>query len=112
MTNARLGLLVCVLLTSCTTTEQAKRALDAQFVGKPIDEFFLRHGPPVQQHKTQDGKTIYVWNSNPASQGTARPVTFCEVQLVADSAAILRSVTPRYDSIGQWTTSYCAELFK
>ena len=112
--HAALTLLVAgALLAGCTTTKQAQQAIESHYQGKPVDQFFLRYGPPAQQYKTQEGQTIFVWSSDPAGRsGGARPITYCELQLVADAGLVLRTITPRYDSLGAWTTSYCAELFK
>ena len=37
---------------------------------------------------------------------------FCEVQIETDEYNIIRAVTITRDTIGNWTTSRCGEIFK
>jgi hypothetical protein len=63
MIKARTLTLVCAaaLLAACGTTKEAEKSMAAQYLGKPVDSFFARHGAPQSSYKLSDGGTVYDW---------------------------------------------------
>src|SRR5690606_10576267 len=87
-------LLACVLaLASCTTTEQANEALAARFVGAPVDEFFIQHGPPSASHTLDDGRRMYLW-AEKAETVTFGGVSNAQVTMVGNTAWVTGWSTP------------------
>ena len=134
--KSMLSILLLSIFAGCTTTQQAATMLKSNFVGKNMDDFVLRYGAPIQKHQLNSGDLLYVWNSGvksygiPATtsiQGSTSPYgfsgtavttgggainVFCEVQIVTASDGAIKSISPTRDTIGDWTTSRCAEIFK
>lgn len=125
------------LAAGCTTTEQAANFLQRQYAGQNLDAFVLKHGAPYKKHQLNSGDVMYAWSSEIRTyamptmttfQGTAAPggaVTgsafttggggasvFCEVTIVTRPDGTIKAIDPSYDTIGRWTTSRCAEIFK
>ena len=48
------------ILTACTTTEDANRALQSRWIGQPVERFFAAYGPPIGDYPLSSGK-IYTW---------------------------------------------------
>jgi len=133
--KAMVGTLLILLLSGCTTTNQAMLRVNNSFAGKNIDEFVLQHGVPYKKHQLNSGDFIYVWNSGvisyqmPATtnlSGTVSPYgytgtattygggalnVFCEVQIHTAQDGMIRSIQAVRDTIGKWTLSRCSELF-
>lgn len=131
-----LAFFLLAVLVGCTTTQQATNVLQANFLGRNIDTFVIRYGVPIQRHQLNSGDLLYVWNSGVKSyglpttttiQGYASPygysgtavtsgggaiTVFCEVQIITSPDGTITSISPTRDTIGDWTTSRCAELFK
>lgn len=53
-------LLPLALLASCTTTEDANRAMQSRWIGQPVERFFAAYGPPIDEYPLSSGK-IYTW---------------------------------------------------
>jgi hypothetical protein len=129
-------LIIALSLASCASTQEAANRLSSNFDGKNIDAFVLRHGAPFQRHQMNSGDLLYTWSSEirayglPATttvQGTRSPYgfsgtatttgggtvnVFCEVQILTTQDGTIKSISPFRDTIGMWTTSRCAEIFK
>ncbi len=71
---AILGL--ALLLGACQTTQQTADNLNAGWVGRPVDRFFVANGAPVGRFKLANGGTIYSWRGG----GT----TITETQVVRE----------------------------
>lgn len=134
--NRILILIIAFGLVGCASTQEAANRLSSNFAGKNIDAFVLHHGAPFQRHQLNSGDLLYRWSSEirayglPASttvQGTASPYgfsgtatttgggtfnVFCEVQILTTQDGTIKSISPFQDTIGNWTTSRCAEIFK
>lgn len=124
-------------MIGCSTTEQGmKRANDA-YVGKNVDEFMLRFGPPQNEHKLNNGNVVYQWILGGESYGMPATTSttgyansyggysgysttygggslkiFCDLQVQASSDGTIISINALRDTIGAWETSRCAEIFK
>lgn len=129
-------LVAAFILAGCASTQEAAQTLSSNFAGKNIDAFVLRHGAPFQRHQLNSGDLLYRWSSEvhayglPTTttvQGTATPVgfsgtatttgggtvnVFCEVEILTAQDGNIKSISPVRDTIGRWTTSRCAEIFK
>jgi hypothetical protein len=133
----RFALLAVVLAFSgCASTQEAANSLRHNFEGKNIDVFVLRYGAPYQRHQLNSGDLMYTWSSEIRSYGLPTTTTiqgstspygysgtattfgggminvFCEVQIVTTKDCTVKSISPFRDTIGRWTTSRCAEVFK
>jgi len=53
-------LLPLALLSACTTTDDANRALQSRWIGQPVEQFFAVYGPPISEYPLSSGK-IYTW---------------------------------------------------
>ena len=103
----RTSVLLIVLLTGCATTASMNRDLGAKWMGKPVDSFFVKNGPPVNQYPTQDGRRVYTWSKRDVAGGIH---IYCDLRLVTDANGILTDIGVSGSSIGAWTTSYCNEI--
>lgn len=127
-------LIFLVLLSSCTTTSQAISGLNSNLRGKNVDSFFLKFGPPSQSYKLSNGSVIYTWAERArsytipgSSSGTAnavgssvyihqthQPASTVTVQCVLRIITknnIIEEVQAHSDSVGNWQTSRCNEVF-
>jgi hypothetical protein len=123
-----------LILAGCTTTQQANTSMQATFVGKPADDFFLQYGPPIATHQLDDGRHMYLWTEGrhdfylPGTttgtvtlagntawwNGWTTPPTDVNVECVlriVTKAGIIQQIMAQSDSIGMWQTSRCNELF-
>ena len=129
-------LAVVLALGGCASTQEAANSLRRNFEGKNIDAFVLRYGAPYQRHQLNSGDLMYTWSSEIRSYGLPTTTTiqgstspygfsgtatktgggminvFCEVQIVTAQDGTVKSISPFRDTIGRWTTSRCAEVFK
>lgn len=127
---------VALLLFGCATTREGMERANTAFVGKNIDDFFLTYGVPYRKHQLTNGEFLYLWNSGVISYGlpTTTNITgtknpygysgtavtygggsidvFCEVQIHTSAEGKILSINPVSDTLGKWTTSRCAEIFK
>jgi hypothetical protein len=129
--------LVFVLaLGGCASTQEAADSLRRNFEGKNIDTLVLRYGAPYQKHQLNSGDLMYTWSSEIRAYGLPTTTTiqgstsasgfsgtaissgggainvFCQVQIVTAQDGTIKSISPFRDTIGRWTTSRCAEVFK
>lgn len=101
---------IALTLAGCGSTQQASQAMQASWVGKRADDFFVKHGAAQREQQLSDGRRVYVWQtSSNASMGGPR--VFCSADIVASSAGMIVEIRPREDSIGLWNTSRCTEIF-
>ncbi|MEP0941253.1 MAG: hypothetical protein ABJH63_18845 [Rhizobiaceae bacterium] len=140
LSRLRIGLGVAVfaesVLAGCTTTKDANEGLKLRYLGSPVDDFFIKHGPPQQQHISDSGKRLYVWSENPilnVSPGstnttvsvgngstiattTSTPNTTTviqsQVKIVTSASGTIENIQAHGDTIGNWELSRCAEIFK
>ena len=129
-------LCVSIILSGCSTTQQATTRLTTDYAGKSLDAFVIDHGIPHTKYQLDDGGFIYVWNSGvivynmpttTTMSGTVSPYAtysghattsgggqinvYCEIQIQTDPNNIIRSLRPIKDTIGNWELSRCAEIF-
>lgn len=130
----RIFLVLSLALGACSTTQQAERTLSGQWVGKPADAFFSRHGLPSSSYALQNGGTLFEWRADrslsmpaqsftsfsggPGGSGSATTTTTggplaisCRVQIATDARRVIVEIRPTFDTIGLWQTSRCAEIF-
>lgn len=123
--------LAALLLSACTTTEQANTALATRFAGQTADSFFLRYGPPTSSYRMNDGRMMYLWverqrNFSTPSTSTVNVIgntafvnttpgsnieVQCQVRLVVNQAGVIDQIIAHSDSIGVWQMSRCNEVF-
>ncbi|BDA85763.1 hypothetical protein Sa4125_33050 [Aureimonas sp. SA4125] len=60
-TRFPVALAAVLMVTGCTTTEEANVAMRTDWIGRSSDDFFSAYGPPYQSYDRQDGGTIYSW---------------------------------------------------
>lgn len=134
-------LLISLALASCTSSTKSEAALRSIYVGRNVDAFFVRHGPPASSHRLNSGGMLYQWEKHggtvqvgggaystgtytPNSYGgggTIRttttyspPVTLhalCQFNIVTDSRGTVQDIKCVRDSLGGWTTSWAHEYF-
>jgi hypothetical protein len=122
-------------LAGCATTEQANEVIQSRYMGQPVDRFFLDRGPPIAEHRLNDGRMMYLWTSGtepgllPSSAtgfvtmigstawwtgwGTAPGAELeCRVRIVASRSGRIVQILTQRDTIGWWELSRCHEIFK
>jgi hypothetical protein len=130
-------IILLVIFTGCTTTEQGLNKANSQFVGRNMDDFVREYGMPYREFKLNDGSKLYRWSSGVLSYGIPSSTTFqatqgtygqitgtsqthgggsidvsCEVDIHTTSDGTITAIKPVRDTLGKWTTSRCAEIFK
>jgi len=124
-----------LLLAACTTTQMAQDYLNHSYVGKNMDEFVMKYGPPYGKYQMNNGDVLYSWSSEVKNYGLPATTTitgtsvngvyngtavtsgggsvsvFCKVQLQVGADGVIKSLKPTADTIGKWTTSRCGEFF-
>lgn len=83
-----------LLLSGCTTTEDANRALQSRWIGQPVERFFAAYGPPIDEYPLSSGK-IYTWRGGDKTRYI--PPTYSSPE---PARAIVRTET-RQDGSGQ-----------
>lgn len=63
------ALIPLALLSACTTTEDANRALQTRWIGQPAERFFAAYGPPTGEYPLSSGK-IYSWRGGDKTRYT------------------------------------------
>lgn len=100
------------LLAGCVT-DQATDQLQSQWLGKPFDQFVLKHGAPKGSAKLADGRTVYDWEDR--YDGTtitgAQVHVGCAARIVVARGAI-ESIEATKDTLGRFTVSRCAEVLR
>lgn len=56
------------VLVGCTTTEDANKAIQSQWIGRPSDQFFSQYGMPLSSFTLDNGGTIYRWRGGVTTQ--------------------------------------------
>ena len=54
--------LLTLALGACTTTEEAQQVLQSRWIGQPVDNFFMRYGPPYASYQMGNGGEVYSWH--------------------------------------------------
>ncbi|MDX8532795.1 hypothetical protein RFM41_13190 [Mesorhizobium sp. VK25A] len=130
-----IGISTTILLSACTTTQQANTALSTKFAGKSADSFFMQYGPPASSYTMNDGRRMYVWAEtqrnfqlpgsststvnvigntayvNTTTTPGANIAMQCQVRLVVSQAGTIEQIQAQSDSMGVWQTSRCNEVF-
>ena len=134
-------LLISLALASCTSSTKSEAALCSAYVGKNVDAFFMRHGPPSSSHRLNSGGMLYLWEKHGntvrvgggaysnstytpnvyGGGGTirtttnyAQPITLhahCQFNITTDSRGTVQDMKCVKDSWGDWTTSWAHEYF-
>jgi hypothetical protein len=130
-----LGLiLIAALLSGCLSTDAAP-TMQAAWLGRSADDFFIQYGPPYSEHTLSDGRVIYLWTGGqknyhlPGTASTTSNIiggtvysstTFsggstidveCVAQIVALPDQTIVEIKPYKDTIGEWALSRCQEIF-
>ncbi|MCM2398847.1 hypothetical protein NBH19_22460 [Rhizobium sp. S95] len=50
-----------IVLSGCTTTEEANTVIQSRWVGQPVEVFFTQYGPPVSEFPMASGNVLYTW---------------------------------------------------
>ena len=48
-------------LSACQTTQEVAENMRGEWIGQPVDSFFVMNGPPVSEYALSGGGTIYTW---------------------------------------------------
>jgi hypothetical protein len=129
--------IVLAILSGCTTTAQGINRANSRFVGRNMDDFVKEYGMPIREFKLNDGSKVYRWSSEVLTYGLPSSTTFqatqsdsglisgtsqtygggsinvfCEVDIFTTSDGTITAIKPVRDTLGKWTTSRCAEIFK
>ncbi len=66
----RLGFLAVLttVLVACATSQKAETAVNARFVGQPVDSFFARYGAPRSSYALNNGGSVYRWRGGETSK--------------------------------------------
>lgn len=54
--------LLTLALGACTTTEEAQQVLQSRWIGQPVDNFFMRYGPPYASYQMGNGGEVFSWH--------------------------------------------------
>jgi hypothetical protein len=136
MKTAAAWVLLLSALTACTTTTDARNALQ-KWVGRSADEFVTTYGVPQSQYQLQSGDTLLAWGDSDSvymppqatTTGYVNPTTGyytantmtsgggsipleCAVQLTVGRDGTIKSYNIMKDSLGFWQLSRCSEIFK
>src|SRR5579871_3846179 len=115
------------------TPAQLSRGLDRVYDGQQINRFFDDYGQPSGAFVLGDGSRVYRWTSLPPPSVTPplalyRSATsqymladnyrgriathYCELRIAADADDSIQDFRIAIDSMGQWSESYCEEIFQ
>lgn len=92
------------MLAGCAATRQEVIAkLDDQYVGKSVDAFATRFGPPASSIRMNSGDTCYLWqlgvetnidrSSNRCGSSGSAATKFCKVSVMASTGWIVKALT-------------------
>ena len=102
------GVLGTSILAGCVSSSQVADRLNAEFTGKHVDQFFVKHGAPVNKHQLTSGDMLWVWSTRGAivtgGGGFGRG---CVIQIQTSADGTVKSLRILEDTIGGWTTSEC-----
>jgi hypothetical protein len=124
------------MLGACSTTEDARQALQTEWIGRSADDFVSRYGFPQGQYQLQNGDTLLAWGDqrsvrmpqSSTTSGYVSPSTgyftahtqtsggydigvSCDLQLTVSNSGTIKAIRITRDTIGMWETSRCAEIF-
>lgn len=124
-----------IATAACSTTDDARQALQQKWVGRSADDFVSSYGFPQGQYQLQNGDTLLAWGNqrnvympqsstttgyvSPTGYYTARTQTSggnnidvsCDLQLTVAKGGTIKAIRITRDTIGMWETSRCAEIF-
>ncbi|RKE84091.1 hypothetical protein [Rhizobium sp. AG855] len=86
-----------LLVSACTTTEDANNAARSRWLGQPVEAFFAAYGPPIDEYPLSSGK-IYTWRGGDKTRYI--PPTYSSPE---PATTIVRTET-RSDGSGQTVT--------
>ena len=121
--------LASLILAACQTTAELVAAINTTWIGRPVEQLFLRAGPPIASFDLSNGGAIYTWASTPdirVEPQTTLAITFgtpapqpsialgieaevrqCRARILTDRAGRIVSIDYEPDS----TISICARAF-
>jgi hypothetical protein len=134
------ALAASIAAAGCQSTQETTHRLQSSWIGRSSDEFFIKHGAPVNEFTLANGGKIYTWDgaraqvhvpdmpsSNTSYVGTPYGGTLsvtttewsggysanlsCVVQIVTDKNRNIVEIRASKDTIGMWNLSRCAETF-
>jgi hypothetical protein len=94
---AGLMLGLSLVLSACTTTEDANNAARSRWLGQPVEAFFAAYGPPISDYPLSSGK-IYTWRGGDKTRYI--PPTYTSPE---PARTVVRTQT-RTDGSGQTVT--------
>ena len=132
-----LAFLALPLLFGCNTGNSSSYtgyALDKEYAGQPVQNFFHEYGFPEARFARADGSVEYVWASTGLKvyPSQEKPDTYysdkgiyqvvdtwrskkqwqyCELRIFTDKAELIRSIDIAVDTSGKWSESRCSEIF-
>lgn len=131
--GATYAVFAAILLSACTTTEDANNAMKSRFIGQSSDVFFSQYGMPLSSFPLNDGGTLYRWRGGqttqtiPAEYRTIElngkqqqqlvtpartEALYCEAQISTNARGIITNVQTTNDTTGAgFSLSRCAEVF-
>lgn len=122
-------------MVGCASTKTTLQSVNAAYVGKNADAFFIKHGPPLSAFQLDQGGVIYRWQSNvknynmPATtthngtvnsygytgtsvtSGGGNLSVYTTLQIDADTQNTITQISILEDTIGKWQLSRFNELF-
>ena len=92
------------MLSGCLSSTQsiAERTI-SDWAGKPVEQFFLRYGPPASQYNASGDKAVYRWDG-----GVENSRYVCIVEIVTEKEKI--ATIKLQDTVGAWRLSRCDEV--
>lgn len=99
--------LTSLAMPSCTSSTKSEQALRSIYVGKNVDAFFVRHGPPVSSYRLNSGGMLYLWEKHGgtvALPGGSFQITDMTINshgsMASNGSSVMRTVSGTQMSIG------------
>lgn len=106
MKKLLLLIVAVIFLSGCVTSKEIiKQNIHEKFVGTPVKDFFLIHGPPHFVFDVDEKTKMYKWSAD----GTRMPAIRCDADITTVEGQIVQIKI--MDSIGRWRLSRCDEVF-
>lgn len=115
-------------MSGCNTLGKTMTRVNAEYMGRNMDEFVLKHGVPQSKYQLNNGDYLYTWNSGTHSYAMPATVNtyghtayvsgggsidiYCELQIHTDSKGTILDIKAMKDTVGEWDVSRCGEVFR
>jgi hypothetical protein len=133
--SIKLILIITLIISGCTTSQDAINIIAPKYIGQKADMFFSVNGPPYGQYVMDNGAKIYKWDSGVQNVSMPTTTSFdayttpigmsgtattsggsitvdCQLEIHTDPKNTIQSFRVLRDTIGMWETSRCHEFFK